>query len=479
MMWGNISKPNICRDVRGQFLILVSLGIVIIMVCLSLAIANTTISPLNFPKTRFRETAIQIYMNFRQALGIALAEVTKELSNRGYTNLSEYSAAADKGRKVLTEWLKIIYLKYSGLGLNLNISEPIFECNWGSAEGYSMAKANISITILSYGLYNWRSALIIELNLRVRDVRMNGNTSLLFFKLEDEHNAPVIGLNINSINITGVSAIKSVIYRGNGNYEVNCSLSNSQPATRKIILQDPSGIIVGALFSTEMSNVNDTLGPTATITLSKTRYLKSWTKVINITALINDIGRGSSNIVAAECYINNPQGTNVTMIPEDGAFDSPQEKVFAQINVTGWALGAHVVYVRGKDAAGNWGDFANITLWLTSSGIHVKEMNIWKDKDRVGNYIRITVSVLVVDQNENPVRDVNVFGTWILRNNQGNEVLRDVSERTKGNGRATFRYDVPANMRGSCTFTIRSLFHRDYPYDPEADVIKEVSITLP
>lgn len=472
------NKPSIFRDVRGQFLILVSLGIVVIMVCLSLAIANTTISPLNFPKVRFRETAIQIYTNFRQALGIALAEVTKELSNMGYMSLNDYPAAAIRGHKVLAEWLKTIHLQYSSLGLSLNISEPIFECNWTTMEGYSRARAAIVVNILSYGLYNWRSPVTVGLYLKVKELKIGENTSLLFFELKDDFDASVIGLNINSINVTGALMLKSLAYLGSGVYGLNYSLSDKQSTMRKIVLQDPSGIIVGASFSTEMSNKNDTIGPTATITLSKTKYLRSGTKIINVTAIISDVGRGSSNIVAAECYIDNPQGTNVTMTPEDGAFDSPQEKVFAQINVTGWALGAHVIYVRGKDSAGNWGPFTNATLWLISEGIHVKEMTI--TKNRAGNSIRITVNVLVVNQNEEPVRNANVYGTWILKDNQGREISRfDVSGRTRGNGRETFSYSVPANMRGSCTFVIRYLSHQNYPYNPEADEVREVSVTLP
>ncbi|MEM2375725.1 MAG: hypothetical protein QXH97_02915 [Candidatus Bathyarchaeia archaeon] len=477
-MRGRSKKPRISRDTRGQFLILISLGIVIIMVCLSLAIANTTISPLNFPKVRFRETAVQIYMNFRQALGIALAEVTKELSNMGYMSLNEYPAAAIRGHKVLAEWLKTMHFQYSSLGLSLNISEPVFECNWTATDGYSRARATIVVNILSYGLYNWRSAVTVGIYLKLKGLKTGENTSLLFFELKDYRNASVTGLNINSINVTGALALKSLMYFSSGIYGLNYSLSDNQPTVRRIVLQDPSGIIVGASFSTEIGGENDILGPTATITLTRTKYSRSGTKSINVTAIISDIGRGSSNIIAAECYIDNPQGTNVTMIPEDGAFDSPQEKAFAQINVTGWALGAHVIYVRGKDSAGNWGPFANATLWLISEGIHVKEMTI--TKNRAGNSIRITVNVLVVNQNEEPVRNANIYGTWILKDNQGREISRiDVSGRTGGNGRETFSYNVPANMRGSCTFIIRYLSHQNYPYDPEADEVREVSVTLP
>jgi len=484
-MYKHGGKRNIFRNKRGQFLILVSLGIVIMVVCLSLAIANTTISPLNFPKTRFRETAIQIYMNFKEALAIALAEVTKELSNKGYMSLSEYPAAANRGYEVLTEWMKTALLRYSSLGLNLDVSKPRFECNWTTLEGYSRAEANITMDILSYGLYNWKSRVIIELNLRIISLKNESENAILFFNLKDEYGAPITGLSKISMNVTDASALLSLTYYGNGNYAVNYNLSDSQPSARRIILQGPNGVIVGADFSTVPSDENDTIGPTATITITKTKYSKNETRMINITATISDIGRGSSKIVVAECYVKNARGeniVNVTMTPEDGGFDSPQEKVFAQLNITEWATGEYIIYVRGKDEAENWGDFTSKNITITFQGIHVKEITIKKESVmRWGRrQIRITVNVLVVDQDKEPVRGATVYGTWILRDNQGNEIQRtDVSDRTQGNGKVTFQHYVSANTQGSCTFIIRSLYHVNYPYDPDADEMKEVSITLP
>jgi hypothetical protein len=88
--------------------------------------------------------------------------------------------------------------------------------------------------------------------------------------------------------------------------------------------------------------------------------------------------------------------------------------------------------------------------------------------------------VLVVDQDEKTVSGATVYGTCILRDNQGNEIQRiDVSDRTQGNGKVTFQHYVSAGTQGSCTFIIRSLYHVNYPYDSDADEMREVSITLP
>lgn len=47
--------------------------------------------------------------------------------------------------------------------------------------------------------------------------------------------------------------------------------------------------------------------------------------------------------------------TGQPMLPSDGAFDSPREAVQADIDTTGLATGRHLVFVQGRDAAGNDG----------------------------------------------------------------------------------------------------------------------------
>ena len=76
-----------------------------------------------------------------------------------------------------------------------------------------------------------------------------------------------------------------------------------------------------------------------------------------LAAAFDDIARGGQNIVAAEFSLDGSAGPWSAMNPWD-AFDSPTEAAFADIDVAllGWGLGdCHMIYVRGQDAAGNWG----------------------------------------------------------------------------------------------------------------------------
>jgi hypothetical protein len=92
-------------------------------------------------------------------------------------------------------------------------------------------------------------------------------------------------------------------------------------------------------------------GPnTETLTISP-GVPTSW----NLRAQITDANNGNQNIAAAEVYIDTPPwrgGTPTPMIPEDGSFNSPTEFATAQITVP---PGRHIMYVRGRDTASNWG----------------------------------------------------------------------------------------------------------------------------
>jgi hypothetical protein len=53
----------------------------------------------------------------------------------------------------------------------------------------------------------------------------------------------------------------------------------------------------------------------------------------------------------------------------DGSFDSCKEQVIYTLNMSSWLAGeAHVLYVRGQDSDGNWGEFDSVTVFVMSSG---------------------------------------------------------------------------------------------------------------
>lgn len=96
-----------------------------------------------------------------------------------------------------------------------------------------------------------------------------------------------------------------------------------------------------------------------------------------LTATLNDTRYNNSNgteptqaIAAGEYYIDVPpwQAGAVAkpMSASDGSFNSSTENATASINTTGLSTGKHIVYVRGRDAANNWGAFTAIYLTIDS-----------------------------------------------------------------------------------------------------------------
>jgi carboxypeptidase T len=98
---------------------------------------------------------------------------------------------------------------------------------------------------------------------------------------------------------------------------------------------------------------------------------------VEVTARIDDTrfnnSQGSEpvqNIAAAEYYINIPPWSTdpapqaFSMAASDGSFNATIENVTAALDTTGLPEGRHIIYVRGRDAAGNWGPLSAAFLFI-------------------------------------------------------------------------------------------------------------------
>ena len=110
----------------------------------------------------------------------------------------------------------------------------------------------------------------------------------------------------------------------------------------------------------------------ATVTLGGPATL---TATIDDTRYNNTNGtEPTQNIAAAEYYIDTPPwqkgAVAYAMTASDGNFNSTIENVTATVSTAGLAAGKHILLVRGKDAAGNWGAFSaaflNVTIMSTT-----------------------------------------------------------------------------------------------------------------
>jgi hypothetical protein len=81
-------------------------------------------------------------------------------------------------------------------------------------------------------------------------------------------------------------------------------------------------------------------------------------------ALTADAADAASIIARAEWYegADPGAGNGLPMSASDGAFDSSTEGLTATIDVSGFTAGSHTLYVRARDAAGNWSATDSVVL---------------------------------------------------------------------------------------------------------------------
>ncbi len=79
----------------------------------------------------------------------------------------------------------------------------------------------------------------------------------------------------------------------------------------------------------------------------------------NVTATIDDRQRGGSNVAQAEYYLDAVDAGATAMAAVAAPFDADHEDVTAAVSIP---PGEHVLYVRGRDAADNWGPFSSVLV---------------------------------------------------------------------------------------------------------------------
>jgi hypothetical protein len=95
---------------------------------------------------------------------------------------------------------------------------------------------------------------------------------------------------------------------------------------------------------------------TDTLTISRTPGARLGS--YRLRAQITDAAslESGQNITAAEAYVDlppwRPGAIAVPLTAEDGNFNTPTEYAVGNVRV---GAGKHIIFVRGRDAAGNWG----------------------------------------------------------------------------------------------------------------------------
>jgi len=120
--------------------------------------------------------------------------------------------------------------------------------------------------------------------------------------------------------------------------------------------------------SEKSSFVVDTVGPVVSFIQAGPNPTEGADHVMLIGG-ISDAGRGESMIVDAEYFVDRAgeDGFGIAMVARDGAWDSPTEDVEVAVYVSSWEVDStYVLYIHGKDVAGNWGLTDSVSVKITS-----------------------------------------------------------------------------------------------------------------
>ncbi len=183
---------------------------------------------------------------------------------------------------------------------------------------------------------------------------------------------------------TGGSTISSAEYSIDGGVPTPMAVGTPGAVTTSIDATIPAGLAQGDhTIRVHAIDSSGNIGPDASITLTidntgpttsgvtanptatnGTVGVNSSTPAVRVTASTTDT---ISKVVAAEGFIDTvgTPGTGFIFLPSDGTWNSLTEGVTVDIPLTtiaGLASGSHNVYVRGKDASGNWGPTASTAL---------------------------------------------------------------------------------------------------------------------
>ncbi len=165
-------------------------------------------------------------------------------------------------------------------------------------------------------------------------------------------------------------------------------------------------------------------------------------------------GTAQSNVVKAEAFIDGTPGAPGSGLPmeaADGAFSGPTENVYLDIPLTTVRQlpdGPHTLAVRGKDAAGNWGDLASTTLVVDKTGPAVIALTIVPNPAVAVPSVNVTATVIDA---MSTVASVEYFIGADPGVGNGIPVTR------APDGSVSFTADITGVAEGNRTLTLRAL----------------------
>ena len=256
---------------------------------------------------------------------------------------------------------------------------------------------------------------------------------------------------------------------------IDILLSQLQPRIR-VVATDERGITV-SMQGTLLRLANDLFGPPIVSALAQHETVFMTNPVnVTLTAIADDRGYGSSNIVLMEYVLSDatPTGSEFKypMTATDG-YDSPREEATATVLLSNLHNGTNYIWVRAKDDKGNTGSYTRLRVdKIQSAYLYIANftMNIvWrKGPADINQYGWIEARIKVVDGGGQPVEGVVVHGVWSGPFSwQGDRV-------TLSSGWCVFDHPVEKGGKKTYTLTITNMTKTGYTWN-ETSVSKSLT----
>ena len=285
----------------------------------------------------------------------------------------------------------------SGSLTSISVVIPVSGASAPCADLTTLASGNHTFYVQAHDANGWGAPASAVLNLDKKGPAING-LSLVPTPTNGSVNV-ALGATASDV-ATGGQDVIAAEYNIDGGTAVAITPLGVPASTESITSTIPAATIAALTQGTHAVNVRaqDALGnwgPFGTISLSLDKTGPSVSGVaaqpnpnngtlgvqissggafyVRIDATISELTTGASTVTAAEYFVDTvgANGTGGSMLPVDGSFSSTSEAVYAAvdlINIAAMPEGAHTIYVRGRDAAGNWGATATTTLVIDKTG---------------------------------------------------------------------------------------------------------------
>lgn len=131
--------------------------------------------------------------------------------------------------------------------------------------------------------------------------------------------------------------------------------------------------------------------------------------VIPLWAQVDDTAGVNSGIESAQYRVDNQ--TPKPMSPSDGEFNSGSEAVDAAVNILALSNGQHTISVRGRDKAGNWGEWDSVE-------VNVENQTMVSEIHSPIDYADTPLSKLIVVKGTAKLLDAGQFQNYLVEYQQ-------------------------------------------------------------